>query len=173
VELRYLLYFATVAEQQNFTRAAEKLRIAQSAISQQIKTLEEELEIKLLVRNKRTVKLTAAGHAFLRDAKEILARVEESKAEARRAAQEPTGSLSIGCFSGATSHFLPELIQAYRTRYPAVRILVAKKITTGFKSTIARERLFVVEPELLSQAPIDVPAITSMAKANPVRSAPA
>jgi DNA-binding MarR family transcriptional regulator len=84
VELRYLLYFATVAEQQSFTRAAEKLRIAQSSISQQIKTLEEELEIKLLLRTKRSVKLTAAGHAFLREAKDILNRIEQSRVEARR-----------------------------------------------------------------------------------------
>jgi Bacterial regulatory helix-turn-helix protein, lysR family len=59
VELRYLLYFATVAEQQSFTRASEKLHIAQSAISQQIKTLEEELQVRLLLRTKRSVKLTA------------------------------------------------------------------------------------------------------------------
>jgi DNA-binding transcriptional LysR family regulator len=67
VELRYLLYFATVAEQHSFTRAAAKLHIAQSSISQQIKTLEEELEVELLPRTKRSVKLTAAGHAFLRN----------------------------------------------------------------------------------------------------------
>jgi DNA-binding transcriptional LysR family regulator len=122
VELRYLRYFATVAEQQSFTRAAEKLRIAQPAISQQIKTLEEELEVKLLVRTKRSVRLTAAGQAFLREAKEILNRVEQSRVEARRAAQGETGSLSIGCFAGSSFLFLPELIHAYRTRHPAVRI---------------------------------------------------
>jgi DNA-binding transcriptional LysR family regulator len=127
VELRYLLYFATVAEKQSFTRAAEKLRIAQSAISQQIKTLEEELEVKLLLRTKRSVKLTAAGRAFLREAKEILDRVEQSRVEARRAAQGETGTLSIGCFGGATSHFLPELIHAYRTHYPAVRVHVCER----------------------------------------------
>ena len=98
MELRYLLYFATVAEQQSFTRAAEKLRIAQPAISQQIKTLEEELEVKLLVRTKRSVKLTAAGQAFLLQAKDILNRVEQSRVEARRAAQGETGTLSIGFF---------------------------------------------------------------------------
>ena len=82
MELRYLLYFATVAEQQSFTRAAKKLRIAQPAISQQIKKLEEELEVKLLVRTKRSVKLTAAGQAFLGEAKDILNRVEQSRVEA-------------------------------------------------------------------------------------------
>jgi DNA-binding transcriptional LysR family regulator len=122
VELRYLLYFLTVAEQQSFTRAAEKLRIAQPAISQQIKTLEEELEVQLLVRTKRSVKLTAAGQAFLLEANDIINRVEQSRVEARRAAQGETGTLSIGCWAGATSLFLPELIRAYRTQYPAVRI---------------------------------------------------
>ena len=122
MELRYLLYFATVAEQQSFTRAAKKLRVAQPAISQQIKTLEEELEVKLLVRTKRSVKLTAAGHAFLLQAKDILNRVEQSRVEARRAAQGETGTLSIGFFGAGSSLFLPELIHAYRAQYPAVRI---------------------------------------------------
>jgi DNA-binding transcriptional LysR family regulator len=128
VELRYLLYFATVAEQQSFTRAAEKLRIAQPAISQQIRTLEEELEVKLLVRTKRSVRLTAAGQVFLREAKDILNRVERARTDARRAAQGATGTLSIGCFGWTASLFLPELIQAYRIRYPAVRITLDEQL---------------------------------------------
>jgi DNA-binding transcriptional LysR family regulator len=128
VELRYLRYFATVAGQQSFTRAAEKLRVAQSAISQQIKTLEEELEVKLFVRTKRSVKLTAAGHAFLREAKDILNRVDQSRVEARRAAQGETGTLSIGYIGPAQSLFLAELIHAYHTQYPAVRIQLYEQL---------------------------------------------
>ncbi len=128
MELRYLLYFATVAELQSFTRAAEKLRIAQPAISQQIRTLEEELEVKLLVRTKRSVRLTAAGQVFLREAKDILNRVERARTDARRAAQGATGTLSIGCFGWTASLFLPELIQAYRIRYPAVRITLDEQL---------------------------------------------
>ena len=128
MELRYLLYFVTVAEQQSFTRAAEKLRIAQPAISQQIRTLEEELEVKLLLRTKRSVRLTAAGQIFLREAKDILNRVEQSRTHARRAAQGATGTLSIGCFGWTASLFLPELIHAYRTRYPAVRITLNEQL---------------------------------------------
>jgi DNA-binding transcriptional LysR family regulator len=120
VELRYLLYFATVAENQSFTRAAEKLNIAQPAISQQIRTLEEELEVKLLIRTKRSVRLTAAGQAFLCEAKDILNRVEESRAHARRAAQGATGRLSIGCVGWTASLFLPGLIYTYRTRSAAL-----------------------------------------------------
>jgi DNA-binding transcriptional LysR family regulator len=128
VELRYLLYFATVADEQSFTRAAEKLRVAQPAISQQIRTLEEELEVKLLLRTKRSVRLTAAGQVFLREAKEILKRVEQSRTHARQAAQGATGTLAIGCFGWTTSLFLPELIHAYRTRYPAVRITLEEQL---------------------------------------------
>ena len=73
-------------------------------------------------RTKRSVKLTAAGHAFLREANDILYRVEKSRVEARRAEQGETGTLSIGCVSWTTSLFLPELIRAYRIRYPGVRI---------------------------------------------------
>ena len=128
MELRYLLYFATVADEQSFTRAAEKLRVAQPAISQQIRTLEEELEVKLLLRTKRSVRLTAAGQVFLREAKEILKRVEQSRTHARQAAQGATGTLAIGCFGWTTSLFLPELIHAYRTRYPAVRITLEEQL---------------------------------------------
>ncbi|MGA3267979.1 MAG: LysR family transcriptional regulator [Verrucomicrobiota bacterium] len=130
MELRYLRYFAMVAELGSFTRAAERLHVAQPAISQQIKTLEEELGVRLLLRNKRSVKLTAAGHTFLRDATDILARAEASRTNARRAAKGEIGTLSVGCFSSASSLFLPELIQIYQERFPAVRVHLAE-LTPG------------------------------------------
>lgn len=122
MELRYLKYFVTVAERMNFTRAAEDLHVAQPAISQQIKALEDELGVALLLRTKRSVKLTAAGHAFLREAQEILDHAELSKQVARRADRGEIGSLSIGGFSSAVASFLPELIREYRCRFPAVRV---------------------------------------------------
>lgn len=127
MELRYLRYFASVAELKNFTRAAEKLRIAQPAVSQQIKTLEDELGVKLLLRTKRSVSITAAGHAFLREANEILAHVDKSKVVARRASRGEIGTLSIGCFSTASACFLPELIQRYRAKFPAVRVHLSEQ----------------------------------------------
>ena len=163
MELRYLRYFVTVAERRNFTRAAEELRVAQPAISQQIKTLEDELGVMLLLRTKRSVKLTAAGMAFLREAKAILAHAEQSKLVAKRAAQGEIGSLSIGCFGSAVSNFLPELLQEYRRKFPAVRVhlfemtpeqqlqaLAQEKIDVGFTrplsgeagKTLAQERIY-------------------------------
>jgi DNA-binding transcriptional LysR family regulator len=126
MELRYLRYFVAVAERRNFTRAAADLHVAQPAISQQIKALEDELEVILLLRNKRSVSLTAAGEIFLAEAREILARAELAKHHTRQAARGEVGSLSIACFSSATSGFLPELIQRYRAEYPAVRIRLAE-----------------------------------------------
>jgi DNA-binding transcriptional LysR family regulator len=123
MELRYLLYFATVAEHLSFTRAAESFSVARPAVSQQIKTLEEELEVKLLVRTKRSVKLTTAGHAFLREAKDILNRVEQSRMVARRAARGETATLSIGCFSAASSLFLPELAVHLLREYGAAVLM--------------------------------------------------
>jgi DNA-binding transcriptional LysR family regulator len=122
VELRYLRYFVAVAELKNFTRAAERLHVAQPAVSQQIKALEQELEVTLLHRDRRHVALTAAGTAFLAEAQAIIARADQSVQVARRAARGEVGRLAIGCFSSAVSGFLPQIVAAYRTRFPAVRV---------------------------------------------------
>jgi DNA-binding transcriptional LysR family regulator len=143
MELRYLQYFVTVAERRNFTRAAEELHVAQPAISQQIKSLEGELGVSLLHRTKRSVKLTAAGHAFLSEAKEILAHAEFSKQVARRAARGETGSLAIGCVSLSVAGFLPELIQTYRKRFPAVRVHLLELMPEQQLQAFAREKIDV------------------------------
>jgi len=143
LELRYLKYFVTVAERQNFTRAAEELRVAQPAISQQIKSLEEELGVSLLHRTKRSVKLTAAGNAFFSEAKEILAHAELSKQVARRAARGETGSLAIGCVSLSVAGFLPELIRTYRKQFPAVRVHLFELMPEQQLQAFARERIDV------------------------------
>lgn len=143
MELRYLRYFATVADRQNFTRAAEDLRVAQPAVSQQIKILEEELGVTLLLRTKRSVKLTAAGQAFLREAREILAHAEHAKQVARRAARGEIGALAIGCFSSAVAGFLPELIMAYRRKFPAVRVQMIELTPDQQLQAFAREKIDV------------------------------
>jgi len=143
MELRYLRYFVTVAERQNFTRAAEELHVAQPAISQQIKALEDELGVLLLHRNKRSVNLTAAGAAFLSEAKGILAHAELSKQVARRAARGETGSLSIGCVGASVSGFLPELIHSYRQRFPLVRVHLSELTPEQQLQAFAREKIDV------------------------------
>ncbi len=184
MELRHLRYFVTVAERQNFTRAAGELHVAQPAISQQIKALEEELGVCLLHRTKRSVNLTAAGHAFLREAGEILAHAELSKQVARRAARGETGSLAIGCVSASVSGFLPELIRSYRKRFPAVRVHLFEltpeqqlqafdrgKIDVGFTRPLAAsvEMNFTQERIYRDRLMLAVPETHSLAKAGRVR----
>ena len=184
MELRYLRYFVTVAERQNFTRAAEELHVAQPAISQQIKSLEDELGVSLLHRTKRSVKLTAAGHAFLSEAKQILAHAELSKQIARRAARGETGSLAIGCVSASVSGFLPELVQSYRKKFPLVRVhlfelmpeqqlqaFARQKIDVGFSRPLAAsdEKKFTQERIYRDRLMLAVPEAHSLAKVRSVR----
>src|ERR1700749_4143274 len=85
MELRHLRYFVAVAEHLSFRRAAERLHLAQPALSSQIKDLEEELGMRLLERSTRTVKLTAPGPIFLEDARAVLMGAERAQQNARKA----------------------------------------------------------------------------------------
>ncbi|BAK78081.1 transcriptional regulator, LysR family [Pseudogulbenkiania sp. NH8B] len=124
MELRHLRYFIAIAEEQNFTRAAERLGIQQPPLSQQIRQLEQELGTPLFRRLTRKVELTEAGASFLSDARAILEQVERAKNSVQRFSRGEAGRIRIG-FAGAT-YFQPEvtaLIRDYRARYPGVQLL--------------------------------------------------
>jgi len=119
MELRHLRYFVAVAEELNFTRAAERLHIAQPPLSTQIRALEGELEVQLFERDKRRVFLTQAGRHFLERARAILAEVESAKGEARSAATGRIGKLALGyTASSMLSVALPLAIRQFRQAYP-------------------------------------------------------
>ena len=122
MELRHLRYFVGVAQYLNYSEASRRLHVAQPAISQTILDLEEELSVKLLLRTKRAVQLTAAGTAFLREAQEILRRANEAQHLAQRAARGEVGTLGIGFFGAASAPILPALVQAYRRAFPDVEL---------------------------------------------------
>ncbi|MCB1910153.1 MAG: LysR family transcriptional regulator [Rhodocyclaceae bacterium] len=144
MELRHLRYFVAVAEELNFRRAAERLHIGQPPLSIQIRALEEELGVRLLERSKRRVSLTEAGNRFLRRAREILAAAAEAIDEARQAARGELGSLRVGFTSSLPyTSILPDLLVAYRRRYPAVELQLKEMFTTDQLAAIAEDRLDV------------------------------
>lgn len=123
MELRHLRYFVTVAEELHFTRAAERLHIAQPPLSQQIQALEAELGVTLFERTRRSVALTEAGKQFLISARQILADTERAAETARRAARGEVGELRIGIIvSLPLTRLIPEAINDYRHRYPEVTL---------------------------------------------------
>src|SRR5476649_2756835 len=96
MELRHLRYFIAVASNLNFSEASRRLHVAQPAISQTILDLEDELGVKLLSRNSRRVKLTAAGDAFLAEARGVMARADGARVAAQRASKGEIGCLRVG-----------------------------------------------------------------------------
>ncbi|AOJ65217.1 LysR family transcriptional regulator [Burkholderia ubonensis] len=121
MELRHLRYFVAVAEERNFTRAAERLHIAQPPLSRQIQQLEELLGVPLFERNARPLKLTDAGRFFHSHAVQLLAQTAELESMTKRVGKIER-SLSIG-FVGSTLYgMLPKIIRRYRDEFPAVEL---------------------------------------------------
>ena len=123
IELRHLRYFIAVAEELHFGRAAERLNISQPPLSQQIQSLEEQINAKLLERNNRNVKLTSAGSMFLKESYQILAQVNAAAIKAARMERGELGELSIAFTS--TTPFMNRVtksLREYRETYPEVAI---------------------------------------------------
>lgn len=120
MDLRHLRYFVAVAEERHFGRAAERLHMAQPPLSQQIRQLEAELGVDLLHRTTRRVDLTAAGLAYLKRARAILAEVDDAARLARRVAAGAVGHLTIGCVGSATYSLLPALSRRLSLELPGV-----------------------------------------------------
>jgi len=124
VELRHLRYFVAVAEALSFRRAAERLHVAQPALSKQIKDLESDVGAKLLHRNTGGVMLTDAGTVFLDEARDILERVEMAIVAAREAADGKGGRLIVGNLGAVSAGFLPGALSAFRARHPRVEVIL-------------------------------------------------
>src|SRR5262245_46069035 len=122
MELRHLEYFVAVAEERHFTRAAERMGVAQSGLSASIRSLERELDADLFVRHTRRVELTDAGRALLTEANRTLA----SAAAAREAVDAVRGlvrgSLSVGSEQCLGVIDLPPLLASFRRAHPGVEI---------------------------------------------------
>ena len=124
MELRLLRYFIAVAEGRSFTRAAERLNIAQPSLSQQIKQLEAYVGTPLLVRDKHRVELTEAGRAFLREARNVLSGTERAVSLARQAARAEAGLLTVALVPGPESRMFSAVFAGLLRKYPNIEIVL-------------------------------------------------
>ncbi len=125
MELRHLRYFVAVGEEQHYGRGAQRLRVAQPALSRQIQDLEDELGFKLFERLPRGVKISAAGKSFLEDARRILQQVNEATTRARRVARGQSGTLRVGFTENASWHgVVPESFRKFRQGQPDAELQV-------------------------------------------------
>ncbi len=122
MEFRQIRYFLAVAEELHFTRAADKLHVAQPALSQQIRQLEEEIGAKLFERTNRRVELTPAGEVFRTRALIAMDQMNRAAAEAGQAGRGESGSLSIGFVSSAVWGVLPAVLRQMRRKAPMADI---------------------------------------------------
>ncbi len=120
MDIRHLRYFIAVAEEEHFTRAAERLHMAQPPLSQAIRQLESELGVQLLRRSTRHVSLTPAGAAYLERARDILDGMDDASEHARRVAAGVVGHLVIGCVGSVTYSLLPQLSRGLASDLPGV-----------------------------------------------------
>ncbi|WP_375019704.1 LysR family transcriptional regulator [Actinomadura sp. 21ATH] len=122
MDLQQMRYVVAVAELGNFTRAAEKCLVVQSALSHQIARLERELGARLFDRTSRRVRLTPAGEAFLPAARQALEAADRARAEVAAAAGEIRGRLAIGTIPTVAAVDLPAAMKEFHDRHPRVRI---------------------------------------------------
>jgi DNA-binding transcriptional LysR family regulator len=156
MELRHLQHFIIVAEELNFTRAAERVHIVQSALSTSIRTLEEELKSRLFVRSTRQVQLTPAGRAFLERAREVLRVIDIGRETVADIEGLRRGSLSIGTVHSLPVFLdLPSLISRYHAIAPGIEVRLRQGDAAGLMEQLRTGRLDLAFLPLL-EAPDDI-----------------
>jgi len=158
MELRRIQYFVAVAEESHFGRAAERLRMAQPPLSQQIKALEAEMGVALFRRTTRKVELTPAGERFLVRARNILAAVDDAVTEAGQVADGMLGRIAIGFTGSATYDLLPSLVRVLRADLPGIELDIHGEMLTPDQVTALADGsldLGLLRPPVRSSA-IDV-----------------
>ncbi|MER6926274.1 LysR family transcriptional regulator, partial [Streptomyces spiralis] len=141
MELRHLQHFVAVAEDQHFTRAAERLMVSQSGLSASIRALERELRAPLFVRTTRRVTLTEAGRALLGEAERILAQVRAAHEAVAAVQGVLRGTLTLGteqCIAGVD---VAGLLAAFRRRHPEVEIRLRQAGSGALAEGVAAGRL--------------------------------
>lgn len=147
MELRHLRYFIAVAEEENVTRAAARLHVAQPSLSRQIRDLESELAVPLFDHAARTVRLTEAGRHFLTEAREAVARVEQAIGSLRNFANGLEGECHVGYAPSLTTKLLPQALREFQTECPRIRVrlhdLSTEEMLAGLRARSLNAALLV------------------------------
>jgi LysR family hca operon transcriptional activator len=142
MELRHLRYFVAVAEEGSLTVAAQKrLHTAQPSLSRQIRDLELELGVQLLIRGPRGIELTAAGRVFLDHARVALLQVEAAGEAARRAAQPARTSFAIGFLTGYEMDWLPAVMGILRAELPSTEVVIHSQDSPDLAAGLIRGKI--------------------------------
>ncbi|MGO4479782.1 LysR substrate-binding domain-containing protein [Massilia sp. 2TAF26] len=141
MDLKRLRYFVTTAEELHVARAAERLGIAQPALSQQLRVLEETLGTRLFERAGRGIRLSAVGAVFLPEARATLRQAEQAQAAVHAAARGQLGRLEIGYVASAMlEDDLPQLLHTFQRTYPEVRLHVRRMpVLTQLRAVLERK----------------------------------
>jgi LysR family hydrogen peroxide-inducible transcriptional activator len=137
MELRQLNYVIQIAMEKNFSRAAEKLHIAQPSLSQQLSKLEQEIGVLLFRRTTNSVELTQAGQVFVSKSQNILDAVEQLKQEMDDMAQMRSGRLVVGTLPITGSHILPLVLPVFGEQYPQIEVVLVEDTTAKLEQLTA------------------------------------
>ena len=140
-DLKQLRCFVTVGEDLHFGRAAKRLNMTQPPLSRQIQMLEYTLQVQLLLRTSRSVRLTAAGRAFLADARRILAFTESAASAAQRIAKGESGSIRLSFTAGSSYSFLPRLLALAKSELKDVGIVLSEMVTMQQMAALRDNRI--------------------------------
>lgn len=137
MEFRLLQYVIQIAAERNFSRAAEKLHIAQPSLSQQLSKLEKELGVLLFKRSTNSVELTHAGSVFVEKAQRIVDMTEQLRREMEDIAELRKGRIVIGSLPMTGSHLLPHVLIAFRSAYPEIELALVEETTSQLEQLTA------------------------------------
>jgi DNA-binding transcriptional LysR family regulator len=141
IEVRHLRYFVVVAEELHFGRAAERLHMAQSPLSRQIRQLERDLGVELVNRAHHVVGLTDAGQVFLGAARIVLDDLDQALYLAQRAGRGEVGTLRVGYVNEVTADLLPLSLKAFKDRFPDIEIDLREGTTGALLDALRRHQV--------------------------------
>ena len=144
MELRHLRTVAAVAHHRSFTRAAEELHLAQSAISQQIRRLETELGVEVFRRSSRSVEVTPEGRLLVEHAHRVLAEVDHMHSELEELTGLLTGRVAIGGMYPTGPYDIPEVLAAFRASYPGVAIHMIEDTADALLALLREDELDLI-----------------------------